>query len=98
MKLSKWLDRELRIHQANVIAKVKEKDAGLWFRLYQNISADLVVARAERDNAREECGQILAENEALQRQIASKDLRIAEAVQEAVRLRAELDKYERATP
>lgn len=70
MRLPKWLDRELRIHDLKLLYGEKKRDAETWFRLYRKLAAEIHGCRVAVDEAREEI----------------------------IRLRAELDKHEGATP
>lgn len=54
MILPRWLDRERRLYEARLLARSKTQEARVWFGLWRNLTAELSVARAERDNARED--------------------------------------------
>lgn len=66
-----WLDRELARSRAEVLARVKTREAQLWFSRYQSMSKDLSVAKAERDTARDDLGVAIAEKDALSLALAA---------------------------
>lgn len=71
MKLPRLLDRERRIHDLSVLLREKTLASTMWFRQYQKLSAAVAIARAERDNAREDRDTNHSELEAAQKQADS---------------------------
>ena len=61
IRAPRWVDRELRIHDLKILLDAATTASRVWFRLYQNLSSELAVARAERDNAREDVARLTAE-------------------------------------
>ena len=58
IRLPRWLDRERLLRAEHRYAKEKAREARLWFACWRNLTAELAVARVERDNARDQAARV----------------------------------------